>query len=179
MSKSKDPAGEGPLIPDYDPNDNLLDFLKEALARNRAPQPASRQTEPPGEAAREHCAPVNHIAVPPAQNQPALDAGLAAPPQHKQAVAVEPRSAENKYLDPSVDPETLYIPLVVFPRLNRVIPQSETDYVGWSAFLDAVAPTPAPVVQEKKDVPYVIAGTLQDAPLKTGTGGTAQGWQRR
>jgi hypothetical protein len=69
-----------------------------------------------------------------------------------------------QYLDRSIDPERLSIPLVVFPRLNRVIPRSETDYVGWSAFIDAVAPTPAPVVQEKKDVPYVIAGTLQ-APL--------------
>ena len=38
-------------------------------------------------------------------------------------------------------------------------------YVGWSAFIDVVAPTPAPVVQEKKDVPYVIAGTLRGAPL--------------
>jgi hypothetical protein len=78
----------------------------------------------------------------------------------------EQRAAENeRYLDRSVDHETLSIPLVVFPRLNRVIPQSETICAGWSAFIDAVAPTPAPVVQEKKDVPYVIAGTLQEGPL--------------
>jgi hypothetical protein len=64
-----------------------------------------------------------------------------------------------------VDPETLSIPLVLFPRLNRVIPQSETICPGWSTFIDAVAPTPAPIVREKKDVPYVIAGTLQEAPL--------------
>jgi hypothetical protein len=89
-----------------------------------------------------------------------------APHQHKQPVAVEqPGPKSEQYLDRSVDPETQYFPLVLFPRLNRVIPQSETDYVGWSAFIDAVAPTPAPVVQEKKDVPYVIAGTLQEAPL--------------
>jgi hypothetical protein len=64
-----------------------------------------------------------------------------------------------------VDPETLPIPLVVFPKLTRVIPQSETICAGWSAFINAITPTPAPIVQEKKDVPYVIAGTLQDAPL--------------
>ena len=46
-----------------------------------------------------------------------------------------------------------------------MIPQSETNYVGWPAFIDAIAPTLAPVVQEKKDVPYVVAGTLQKAPL--------------
>ena len=68
-------------------------------------------------------------------------------------------------LDRSIDPEKLFIPFVLFPRLNRVIPQSETISAGWSAFIDAVAPTPAPVVQEKKDVPCVIAGTLQEAPL--------------
>jgi hypothetical protein len=54
-----------------------------------------------------------------------------------------------QYLDRRIDPEKLSIPLVLFPRLNRVIPQSETDYVGWSAFIDAVAPTPAPVVKKK------------------------------
>jgi hypothetical protein len=78
----------------------------------------------------------------------------------------EERVAENEqYLDRSIDPERLSIPLVVFPGLKRVIPQSETDCVGLSAFIDAVAPTPAPVIQKKKDVPYVIAGTLQEAPL--------------
>ena len=97
--------------------------------------------------------------ISPALEQPA------APQQHKQP-AVEQRAAENEqYLDRSVDPETLSIPLVLFPRLNRVIPQSETDYLGWSAFIDAVAPTPAPVVQNKKDVHYVITGKLQEAPL--------------
>jgi hypothetical protein len=81
-------------------------------------------------------------------------------------VAVEQRAAENEqYLDGSVDPETLPIPFVVFPRLNRVIPQGETMCPGCSAFINVVAPTPAQVVQEKKDVPYVIAGTLQEAPL--------------
>ena len=79
---------------------------------------------------------------------------------------VEQRGAENEqYLDRSVDPEKLSIPLAVFPKLTKVIPQRETTYAGWSAFIDAVAPTPAPVVTEKKDVPYVIAGTLQEAPL--------------
>jgi hypothetical protein len=90
-------------------------------------------------------------------------------PVHTPAVAagiVEQRAPENEqYLDRDVDPETLSIPLVVFPKLNRVIPQSETMYAGWSAYVNAIAPTPAPVVQEKKDVPYVIAGTLQEAPL--------------
>jgi hypothetical protein len=64
-----------------------------------------------------------------------------------------------QYLDRSIDLVTLSIPLLMFPKLTRVIPQSETICTGWSAFIDAVAPTPAPVVQEKKDVPYVIAGT--------------------
>jgi hypothetical protein len=89
-----------------------------------------------------------------------------APQQHPGPGIVEQRAAENEqYLDRSVDPETLSIPLVTFPKLNRVIPQSETICAGWSAFVDAIAPTPAPVVPEKKDVPYVIAGTLQEAPL--------------
>jgi hypothetical protein len=46
-----------------------------------------------------------------------------------------------------------------------VIPQRETVCTGWSAFVDAVAPTSALIVPEKKNVPYVIAGTLQEAPL--------------
>ena len=95
---------------------------------------------------------------------PALEQPVA--PQQHIPPAVEQQASENEqYLDRSIDLETLSIPLVLFPGLNRVIPQSETDYVGWSAFVDAVAPMPAPVVQEKKDVPYVIAGTLQEAPL--------------
>ena len=82
------------------------------------------------------------------------------------AGVVDQRTAENEqYLDRSVDPEALSIPLIVFPKLNRVIPQRESNYAGWSAFISAVAPTPAPVVVEKKDVPYVIGGTLQEAPL--------------
>ena len=47
------PAGEEPFIPDHDPNDNLLDVVKEALARNRAPQAGSREVEPPGARAHE------------------------------------------------------------------------------------------------------------------------------
>jgi hypothetical protein len=102
------------------------------------------------------------IAVPIAPN---------APDEGQVVLAVElaeRRVAETEqYLDRSVNPQTLSIPLVVFSKLNRVIPQSETICAGWSAFIDAVAPTPARVVQEKKDVPYVIAGTLQEAPLST------------
>ena len=59
------PAGEEPFIPDYDPNDNLLDFLKEAVAENRAPRPARRETEPPGEAAPEqHISARDAVAAP-------------------------------------------------------------------------------------------------------------------
>lgn len=77
-----------------------------------------------------------------------------APQQHKQPVAVELRVAgSEQYLDRSVDIERLLLPLVVFPKLTRVIPQSDTAHPGWSAFIDAIAPTPAPVVVEKKDVP--------------------------
>ena len=35
--------------------------------------------------------------------------------------------SNEQYLDRSADPETLSIPLVSVPKLNRVIPQSETD----------------------------------------------------
>jgi hypothetical protein len=51
---------------------------------------------------------------------PALEHPVA-PQQHKPP-AVEQRAAENEqYLDRSIDPEKLFIPLVRFPRLNRVI----------------------------------------------------------
>ena len=50
-----DPAGEEPFIPDYD--DNIIFFIREPLARSRAPQPARRETEQPAEAAPEHSGP--------------------------------------------------------------------------------------------------------------------------
>jgi hypothetical protein len=113
----------------------------------------------------EHDTPAeDDLAAPPAHYEPSEDD--IASPHDAGAGIVEQRAAENgQYLDRSVDPETLSIPLVVFPKLKRVIPQSETVCAGWSAFINAIAPTPAPVVVEKKDVPYVIGGTLQEAPL--------------
>jgi hypothetical protein len=57
------------------------------------------------------------------------------------------------YLDRSVDPESLSILLVVFPGTKRVIPQSETVCSGWSAFIDAIAPTSALIVQRKRTCP--------------------------
>jgi hypothetical protein len=116
-----------------------------------------------GQAAQYDTRARDDIAAPPAQSQPALDAGVAAPEQHLEA---EQQVAESElYLDRSIDPERLSIPLAFFPGLYKVIPTCETTCAGWSAFIDAIAPTLAPVVVEKKDVPYVIAGTLQEAPL--------------
>jgi hypothetical protein len=76
-------------------------------------------------------------------NSPVLEQPVA-PQQHKQP-AVEQRVGENE--DRSVDPETLSIPLVVFPGLYNVIPTCQTTCSGWSAFVDATAPTPAPVAK--------------------------------
>jgi hypothetical protein len=105
-------------------------------------------------------------ATPPAHDEPTPDAGAATPQQDPEPVTAEQRVTEDEqYLDRSVDPETLSIPLVVFPGLYKVIPTRETSCAGWSAFVDAIAPTPAPVANQKSDVPYVIAGALQEAPL--------------
>jgi hypothetical protein len=70
-----------------------------------------------------------------------------------------------QYLDRSVDLEALSIPLVEFTGLYRVIPTSETAFAGWSAAINAVAPTPPPIIKNKSDVPYVIAGELKEAVL--------------
>ena len=113
----------------------------------------------------EHDTPAeDDLAAPPAHDEPAEND--IASPHHAGAGIVEQRASENeKYLDRNVDPETLSIPLAVFLSLYKVIPTSETTCAGWSEFIEAIAPTPAPTAKQKSDVPYVVAGPLQDAPL--------------
>src|SRR5262249_10118545 len=154
-----DPAAEEPFA-DHNPDDDIIGLLKEGLARSRARLSASSTTEPSGAGIHEqdepadddggrvpeHGAPAGDDLAPPlAHNAP--DEGdhvgqVLAQYAPVDAPAVPARAPENEhYLDRSVDPEMLSIALVVFPKLNRVIPQSETMYAGWSAFINGVAPT--------------------------------------
>ena len=73
---------------------------------------------------------------------------------------------KNKFIDPNVDAETLQLPLVRFPSLLQVVPEREMLCAGWTAFCKEIAPDPAPVIAQKKHVPYLIAGTLKEAELK-------------
>jgi hypothetical protein len=71
-----------------------------------------------------------------------------------------------KYLDQSVDLESLRIPFARFPGIRRVVPEREAECPGWSDFVQEIAPDPAPVFDRKDKVPYYIAGTLKEAELK-------------
>jgi hypothetical protein len=71
-----------------------------------------------------------------------------------------------QYLDPSADLETLDIPFARFPGVQMVLPDRETVCQGWSAFVEELAPQPAPVIEQKYHVPYYISGTLKEAELK-------------
>src|SRR5262249_36874157 len=73
-----------------------------------------------------------------------------------------PKPAE-EFLDRSVDLETLRIPLTRFPGVKRTIPDAELVCRSWQELIAEIAPDPAPVIAEKKHVPYYIAGTLKDA----------------
>jgi Primase C terminal 2 (PriCT-2) len=74
-------------------------------------------------------------------------------------------SPEAQYLDPSIDLENLPIPFTRFPGIRRVLPDREGVSAGWSAFVEEVAPDPAPVIERKDRVSYYIAGTLKEAEL--------------
>jgi hypothetical protein len=74
-------------------------------------------------------------------------------------------SPEKQYLDASVDLENLSMPFARFPALKRVVPDRESICPGWSAFVEEIAPDPAPVIERKDQVPYYIAGTLKEAEL--------------
>ena len=52
-----------------------------------------------------------------------------------------------------------------FPGVKRVIPEWELVLNGWTEFIAEVAPEAAPLIGQKKHVPYYIAGTLKDAEL--------------
>jgi predicted P-loop ATPase len=105
------------------------------------------------------------------QGKSSCDIGPANPQENEQPGATIDQPARTneqtaeQYLDRSVDLETLSIPLVQFPGLYKVLPTHEITLGGWSVFLANVAPTPAPIIKEKSDVPYIIAGTLQEAEL--------------
>jgi hypothetical protein len=75
-------------------------------------------------------------------------------------------SSTAKYLDQSVDPESLRIPFVRFSGIKRIVPEREGVCLGWSDFVQETAPDPAPVFDRKDNVPYYIAGTLKEAELK-------------
>jgi predicted P-loop ATPase len=79
-----------------------------------------------------------------------------------------------EYLDRSVDLEAFSIPLAVFPTQYRVLPQ-ELVCDGWSEFIADIAPADAPIIKEKGDVPYVITGTLKEAPLSPAAEGELRG----
>src|SRR3954452_17559035 len=70
-----------------------------------------------------------------------------------------------RYLAPAVDVRTLPIPLVKFSAMKRVKPEREWTCVGLQALADEIAPTPAPVIARKDQVPYYIGGSLKDAEL--------------
>jgi hypothetical protein len=78
--------------------------------------------------------------------------------------APEP-SPNAQYLDPEVDLETLPIPITRFPGTKMVVPDREVTCSGWSAFVEEVAPDPAPVIEIKDRVPYYVGGTLKEAEL--------------
>jgi hypothetical protein len=71
-----------------------------------------------------------------------------------------------KYLDRSVDLESLRIPFARFSGIKRVMPEREAVCLGWTKFVQETAPDPAPVFDRKDMVPYYIAGTLKEAELK-------------
>jgi hypothetical protein len=89
----------------------------------------------------------------------------AAPPDNVIFLNPDP-SPTAKYLDQSVDLEKLPIPFVRFPGIKRVVPEREAVCLGWSEFVQEVAPDPAPVFDRKDKVSYCIAGTLKEAELK-------------
>ena len=81
--------------------------------------------------------------------------------------ATTEQSPNAQYLDQSVDLEDLPIPFSRFPGTKMVLPDREAVCSGWSAFVEEVAPDPAPIFQQKDRVPYYIAGTLKEAELST------------
>jgi hypothetical protein len=80
------------------------------------------------------------------------------------SAATEP-SPNAQYLDQSADLETMPIPIARFPGTKMVLPDREAVCCGWSAFVEEVAPNPAPVIGRKDQVPYYIAGSLREAEL--------------
>jgi hypothetical protein len=70
-----------------------------------------------------------------------------------------------QYLDQNADLESLCIPYARFPGTKMVLPDREAVCSGWSAFVEEIAPDPAPVIERKEKVPYYIAGTLREAEL--------------
>ena len=165
-----------------DVSDNVI-FLPSALAEpdeedDGGWEPEHNYEEDDGGWEPEHDDEENDGGWEPQHDTPAAD-DIAASPAHYGAAEddiapqqdlgpgiAEQRAAENEqYLDRSVDPETLSIPLVVFPSLYKVIPTRESACAGWSAFIDAIAPKTPLIAKQKPDVPYVIAGPLQEAPL--------------
>jgi hypothetical protein len=57
----------------------------------------------------------------------------------------------------------LALPLLRFPGSREGEPEEEKICKGWSGFIAEIAPNPAPVIQQKEQVPYHIAGTLKEA----------------
>jgi hypothetical protein len=101
----------------------------------------------------------------------------------------QPKPA-HEYLDPTVNLETLPIPLVRFPGFKKTIPDKELVCKGWQEFIAEVAPeltgvAPNQMIWRKENVPYFIAGTLIEAEFVAKTleqarreGGPTVGKQR-
>jgi hypothetical protein len=87
-------------------------------------------------------------------------------PENENVTPLRPGISDvRRYLAPAVDVGTLPIPLVKFPAMKRVEPEQEWTCVGLQALADEIAPTPAPVIARKDQVPYYIGGCLKDAEL--------------
>jgi hypothetical protein len=90
--------------------------------------------------------------------------------QHSAVILRHPAAPEpllaGQYLDPSADLESLRIPFARFPGIKSVLPDREAMCSGWSAFVEEVAPDPAPVIERKDQVPYYVGATLKEAELK-------------
>jgi hypothetical protein len=89
-----------------------------------------------------------------------------APEDNENVTPLRPGISDiTKYLAPAVDVTTLPVPLVKFSGMKRVVPTGEWTCTGVQELADKIAPTPAPVIARKDEVPYYICGTLKDAEL--------------
>jgi hypothetical protein len=90
-------------------------------------------------------------------------------PHSAEILGFQPKTA-HEYFDPTVDLETLPIPLVRFPGFKQTTPDKEMVCRGWQELIVEVAPeltgtAPDQMIYRKENVPYFIAGTLIEAEL--------------